>query len=342
MPGTLILPGDRHAGTDRPPFAVLLVDDRPFVAESVRRLLRDEPGIGLVYCPDPFAALAVAEQADPAVILLDTVMPDMDGFTLCRFFRAHPRIRDKPVIMLASADEPPLKAQAFAAGADDCLVKLPDKIELVARLRYHAAAYLGKKAGGGANAALQAYRAVVDDLYGQVRALTRHDALTGLVNRRAFEEQCRDLWGLAMRNNLPISLIMMNLDGFASFNEYYGQPRADACLKEVAMLCRQKIRRPSDILARFTDDHFSALLPATHAEGAAHVAELLRSGVEQLDIQHGNSAEASRLTISLGVANGIPERGTNFAAFLKLAEDCLDRSKQSGRNRIHLAHMTGD
>lgn len=341
MPAKLILPGDRQAGTDTPPFAVLLVDDRPFVAESIRRLLRDEPGISLVYCPDPFAALAVAEQADPAVILLDTVMPDMDGFTLCRFFRAHPRTRDKPVLMLASADEPPLKAQAFAAGADDCLVKLPGEIELVARLRYHAAR-LGKKDGDGANAALQAYRAVVDDLYGQVRKLARHDALTGLVNRRAFEEQCRDLWGLAMRNSLPISLIMMNLDCFASFNEYYGQPRADECLKAVAMLCRQKIRRPSDILARFTDDHFIALLPATHAEGAAHVAELLRSGVEQLDIQHGNSAESSRLTISLGVANGIPERGTNFAAFLKLAEDCLDRSKQSGRNRIHLARMTGD
>ena len=222
MSSGLILPGELFSSTDKLNFVILLVDDSPFIAESIRKLLSDEADIGFHYCPDPFHALEMAEKFDPSVILLDVAMPEIDGFTLCRFFRAHPRTRDKPIIMLSSAGEPPAKVQAFAAGADDYLIKLPDKIELVARLRYHSDAYLGKKERDKAKMALRIGQARIDYLHGQVTELTRNDLLTGLANRKAFEERCNELWSLAVRNNIPISLLMMDLDYFRLFNEHYG------------------------------------------------------------------------------------------------------------------------
>jgi two-component system chemotaxis family response regulator WspR len=338
----LILPGEPWPNFSKPHFAILLVDDRPFIAEAIQSLLRDESDISLHYCPDPFQSLEMAERIDPTVILLDVIMQDMDGFTLCRFFRAHPRTRDKPVIMLSGAEEPPAKAQAFAAGANDYLVKLPDKIELIARLRYHSVAYLNKMERDKASAALQTCQMRIEHLHGQVTKLTRHDILTGLSNRSAFEERCNEMWNLAMRNNIPISLIMMNLDCFALFNEHYGHPRGDESITAITQVFRQTIRRLSDVLARFSDEKFIALLPATQAEGAAHLAESVRLGVEKLGIPHSKSGVARHLTISLGVASTTPMRGANVGALLKLSEECLSRSKALGRNRFHVGHLPRD
>jgi len=339
MSSGLILPSEPFSYADKPSFVILLVDDHPFIADAIRRLLIDEADSGFHYCSDPIKALEMAEEVDPSVILLDVDMPEIDGFTLCRFFRAYPRTRDKPIIMLSGSDEPPVKVQAFAAGADDYLIKLPGKIELIARLRHHSDAYLVKKERDKAKMALRIGQARIDYLNGQVTELTRNDLLTGLVNRKVFEERCNELWSLAVRNNIPISLLMMDLDCFRLFNEYYGQPKGDETIRTITGVFRQSIRRPSDVLARLTGEKFTALLPATHAEGAIHVAELVRSGVENLEIPHCKSEVAYHLTISLGVANAIPARGTNVDALLKLAEDCLGKSKESGRNRFHIAHL---
>ena len=339
MSSGLILPGEPVSSVGKHALVILLVDDRPFTAEAVRRLLSDEADIHFHYCPDPFKALETAEKVDPSVILLDVAMSEIDGFTLCRFFRAHPRTRNKPVIMLSSADEPPVKVQAFAAGADDYLIKLPDKIELIAHLRHHSNAYFVKMERDKAKMALRIGQARIDFLSGQVTELTRNDLLTGLANRKTFEERCNELWGLAVRNNIPISLLMMDLDYFRLFNEHYGHPKGDETIRTITGVFRQSIRRPSDVLARLTGEKFTALLPATHAEGAIHVAELVRSGVENLEIPHCKSEVAYHLTISLGVANAIPSHGTKIDALLKLAEDCLDKSKEAGRNRLHIAHL---
>jgi sigma-B regulation protein RsbU (phosphoserine phosphatase) len=125
-----------------PPIKVLLVDDQAIVGESVRRMLMAETDIHLHFCQDPTKALALAEDLRPTVILQDLVMPDVDGLMLVKFFRANPQTRDIPMVVLSSKEEPVIKAEAFARGANDYLVKLPDKLELVARIRYHSRAYL--------------------------------------------------------------------------------------------------------------------------------------------------------------------------------------------------------
>ena len=321
----------------RPPIVVLLVDDRPFVAEALQRLLDGEPDIGLHYCHDPFLALEAAERVNPTVILVDMVMPEVDGLTLCRFFRAHPLTRDKPVIMLSSSEDSPLKADAFKAGANDYLVKLPDKVELVARLRYHAKAYIDRKERNRARLALCSYEAKMDEFHGDLAKLLRRDRLTGLVSRHAFGELSHTLWSLCDRNGTPISVIVADLDYFKRFNECYGHHKGDECLSTVATVCQQAVRRPADVLARLGGKQFAALLPATNLDGAVHVAENMRGGVEGLGIPHDTSKTCGYVSISLGVASAFQVRGAKFEALLKLAEECLAHAKALGRNQTQSA-----
>jgi sigma-B regulation protein RsbU (phosphoserine phosphatase) len=124
------------------PVTVLLVDDQPMVAEAVRRMLAPEGDIRFQAVNDPGQAVQAALDISPTVVLLDLVMPEIDGLTLVRYFRAHSKLRDLPLIVLSTKEEPETKAQAFALGANDYLVKLPDRVELVARLRYHSQAYI--------------------------------------------------------------------------------------------------------------------------------------------------------------------------------------------------------
>jgi sigma-B regulation protein RsbU (phosphoserine phosphatase) len=128
------------ASTERPT-RVLLVDDQAIVGESVRRMLADDPTVEFVHCTDPAQALATANAFAPTVILQDLVMPEIDGLLLVKFFRANPSTKETPMIVLSSKEEPIIKAKAFALGANDYLVKLPDKLELAARVRYHSQAY---------------------------------------------------------------------------------------------------------------------------------------------------------------------------------------------------------
>lgn len=126
------------------PVTVLLVDDQAIIAEAVRRMVAGESDIQFHYCGDPTKAIEMANQLAPTVILQDLVMPEIDGLTLVKFFRGNPKTRDVPMIVLSTKEEPVIKAQAFAIGANDYLVKLPDKLELIARIRYHSKGYIAQ------------------------------------------------------------------------------------------------------------------------------------------------------------------------------------------------------
>ena len=128
--------------TSEHPITVLLVDDQPIVAEAVKRMLADQPDIKFHYCSDPGKAIETANTVKPTVILQDLVMPEVDGLTLVKFYRANASTKLTPLIVLSTKEEASIKAQAFANGANDYLVKLPDKLEILARIRYHSRGYI--------------------------------------------------------------------------------------------------------------------------------------------------------------------------------------------------------
>ena len=141
---------------------VLLVDDQRIVGETIRRMLHDIPDLEFLYCADPTAALAQADAFNPTVILLDLIMPGVNGIDMARAFRLNPSTASTPLIVLSSKEEPTIKAEAFSVGANDYLVKLPDKLEVVARIRYHSAAYIHRLERDEAFKALEAQQRVID------------------------------------------------------------------------------------------------------------------------------------------------------------------------------------
>jgi sigma-B regulation protein RsbU (phosphoserine phosphatase) len=136
-------------------FRVLLVDDQPMIGEALRRMLASEKDVDFAYCSDPAKAIEAAADFQPTVILQDLVMPEIDGLTMLRFYRANPATRDIPTIVLSTKEEPKVKAEAFSLGANDYLVKLPDPIELTARIRHHSRGYIAQIERNEAYAALK-------------------------------------------------------------------------------------------------------------------------------------------------------------------------------------------
>jgi two-component system chemotaxis family response regulator WspR len=313
---------------------VLLVDDQPFVAEMLRRQLAPEKDINFHYCQDPSQAVSTAEKLGPTVILLDLTMPEIDGLTLCQSFRTHSTIRDIPVVMLSSNDDPVAKAAAFAAGANDYLVKLPDSVELIARLRYHSASYVTRLQRDDAYRALRASQIKLEELNMQLLKLSNLDGLTGVANRRHFDERLGIEWLRALRNRNPLTLIMFDVDWFKLYNDKFGHLEGDECLKRIARTAQEIVSRPADTLARYGGEEFIVLLPETDASGAAIVAEKLRTEVESLHLPNPDSTISPYVTISLGVTTIVPEVNSAPDDGLKLVDKALYQAKGAGRNRL--------
>ncbi len=160
------------------------------------------------------------------------------------------------------------------------------------------------------------------------------DPLTGLANRRHFDTLYSAEWRRNARRGRPLSVVMLDLDFFHAFNEHYGHPGGDACLRRVADAVTRCLRRPSDIIARYGGEEFIALLPDTDGDGACVAAERLRARVEQLSLPHAGSVCSSVVTASAGVATTVPDHGRSCRTLIAAADCALLRAKSHGRNRI--------
>lgn len=311
---------------------VLLVDDQMMVCEAVRRALAGEPDIDFHYCTDPFTAIRIAEEIRPTVILQDLVMPGIDGMELVRQYRETSFTHAVPVIVLSTKDDPAIKSDAFKAGANDYLVKLPDRVELIARIRYHSRAYLDHVQRDAAYAALRESQRQLMNANLELERLTRIDGLTGLGNRRFFDEYMRAEWRRGARTKLPVSLLMIDVDRFKSYNDGYGHLAGDEVLKKVAEVIQTGASRAGDLAARFGGEEFVVVLPDTSLDGSSAVAERLLESVRQLEIEHG----PAHISISIGVASMVPTEETSPDVIIGAADRVLFRAKAAGRDRIEL------
>jgi len=239
--------------------------------------------------------------------------------------------------MLSSNDDAVTKADAFAAGANDYIVKLPDAVELVARLRYHSASYVNKLQRDDAYRALRASQMQLAELNMQLLKLANVDGLTGLVNRRHFDERLAEEWLRALRNRRPLTLIMFDVDWFKLYNDKFGHLEGDECLKRIARSAQEIVSRPADTVARFGGEEFIVLLPETDSSGATGVAEKLRTGVENLHLPNPDSSISPYVTISLGIITIVPSATSNQDDCLELVDEALYKAKKSGRNRLFVA-----
>jgi len=312
---------------------VLLVDDQRMIAEAVRRSLFLE-GIEFHYCQDPNQALAMVKEVHPTCILQDLVMPDKDGLDMVVLFRQSEDAEQIPIIVLSTREEPEIKSKAFALGANDYLVKLPDSIELVARIRYHSKAYTMLQQRNAAYQALQESEKRLAEANRQLQRLSAQDGLTKVPNRRCFDDMLHKEWHRAMRRTSTLSLVMIDIDNFKSYNDFYGHQGGDRCLIQVAELLSDSVQRESDLLARYGGEEFAVILPETGIYGASEVAEHMRQQILEAQIPHEGTGECPFVTISLGVAAAVPERASEPIGLLKAADRALYLSKQNGRNKV--------
>ncbi|MGH8519551.1 MAG: diguanylate cyclase domain-containing protein, partial [Panacagrimonas sp.] len=270
----------------------------------------------------------------PCAITLDILMPHKDGWQILYELKADPATRDIPIIVLSTREDPTVKSEAFAAGANDYLVKLPDSIELIARIRYHSRAYQNLLQRGEAFRALRESQQQLTQINLELVRLTNLDGLTGLSNRRYFDEHLTLQWAQCTRERNEFSVLLIDVDEFKKYNDAYGHLQGDEALKRVASAIAECVERPADLAARFGGEEFSAVLPGTPTEGAARVGEKIRQRVAALAIEHNASTVGPMLSVSVGGATIAPRPGEDPMALIHVADQALYEAKRSGRNRV--------
>jgi two-component system chemotaxis family response regulator WspR len=325
---------------ERYKITVLLIDDQVMISEAVRRALSSEEDIEFHYCQDPTKAIKLAAEINATVILQDLVMPEVDGLMMVRYFRVNKATSKIPIIVLSTKEEASIKGEAFTLGANDYMVKLPDKIEMIARIRYHSKAYITQLERDEAFRALEESREKLAEANLALQKLSSLDGLTGIANRRSFDETLQKEWSRSIRSEKSIGLIMLDIDFFKLYNDHYGHQGGDDCLKRVAKGLESAIHRETDLLARYGGEEFSTVLPDTDLNGAIKVAEEMRLTIKDLRIEHAKSKVTDIVSISIGVSAVTPLQGMNQEVLIAAADQALYKAKEEGRDMVKSGKVT--
>jgi diguanylate cyclase (GGDEF)-like protein len=267
------------------------------------------------------------------LVLADLMMPGLSGLELCRHIKNCPNARDTPVVILLAATERKYLGQVYEAGACDYIMKPLDPLEVVARVRSVLRTKEEIDRRRARENQLETRNRELQAANQELLQLSLVDPVTGVANRRHFDEVMDRDWRSAARHQFEIGLIIMDIDFFKGYNDRLGHPAGDACLRRVANELAAGLLRPDDFLGRYGGEEFAVILPRTDLAGAAVVAERLRSNVESLDILHPTSSAAAHVTISQGLACVIPEPASTPLSLIAVADELLYEAKRSGRNQ---------
>ena len=290
---------------------VLIVDDMAANIEVLDSVLGDECEI--LFATNGEDAIEIAADHLPDIILLDVVMPNMDGYEVCARLKANHKTRDIPIIFITAMNQEEEESKGLNAGGIDYITKPICPSVVKARVRNQLE--------------LKRYR-------DHLKELSSLDGLTGIANRRQFDEWLDYEWRRARRSQIPITLLMMDIDYFKAYNDHYGHLAGDDCLKRVAEILKETARRPADFPARYGGEEFVLLLAEADAAGAVRVAEGLQQRMKSANIPHDFSDVAPYVTLSIGVGAIVPSDSQSSHQLIESADKCLYTAKKNGRNRI--------
>jgi len=290
---------------------ILIVDDSRTNIMALSDVLKDE--YNLLIASSGLEGLKMAASYSPDIILLDIIMADIDGYEVCRKLKNNPGTRNIPIIFVTAMGKEEDEIKGLEIGGLDYITKPFNPIIVRARVRVHLE--------------LKRHRDLLENLVAT-------DGLTGIPNRRQFNEFLIREWRRAMRSHLPLSLILMDIDHFKLFNDNYGHLAGDDCLRRLARAIAECAKRPTDLVARYGGEELACILPDTNLDGALVLANSMRDTVNGLRIPHAYSLVADHVTMSLGVATLIPVQGASWDNLISAADKQLYVAKKTGRDRV--------
>ncbi|MBF0135313.1 MAG: diguanylate cyclase [Magnetococcus sp. DMHC-1] len=291
---------------------ILVVDDEPVNIEVLAKIL--QPDYRVLFSTQPRKVRELAESKEPDLILLDVIMPEMDGYEVCRDLKSHVTTHEIPVIFVTAMDEEQFETIGFEAGGVDYVAKPIKPFILRARVKAHIELKLK------------------NDLLKKIAAI---DGLTGIANRRRLDEFLRQEWGRSIRQgDVSLAAILIDVDYFKKFNDNYGHQAGDQCLRDIASAMAATLERSADLVARYGGEEFACILPSTPMVGAVHLAEKIQKAVADLRIPHHHSTVDTIVTLSMGVASIVPTPECDPQSLFQAADQMLYDAKRSGRNRI--------
>jgi len=289
---------------------ILIVDDDRSNIMALNHILK--PSYSTHVAINGKTAIEIAGQYAPDLILLDIVMPDMDGFEVLAELKRGNSLSRIPVIVITSLDSMEDEEAGFFLGAVDYITK-PFRAPIVkARVKTHLR------------------------MVEYVREIERFgmiDTLTGLPNRRNFDERIGIEWNRAAREKEPLSVLMIDADNFKGYNDKYGHMQGDVLLYTIAEIFTKTVKRAGDFVARWGGEEFAVLLPNTDRDGAATVAEQIRANIENAAIAH-HDGTTTTVTVSIGVNTEFPADGKTINDFIVKADNMLYSAKAAGKNRV--------
>ncbi len=290
---------------------LLVVDDQPLNIRVMHEIFGADHEV--LMATSGAEALEICRRQVPDLVLLDVSMPDLDGLEVCRQLKADPLLQDVPVIFVTAGNTPEEESRGFAAGAVDFITKPVNPVVVRARVRTH----LTLKAQS--------------DL---LRNLAYVDGLTGIANRRRFEETLAREWRTCARSGEGLTVGMIDVDHFKLFNDRYGHPAGDDCLRRIAQAIQGRLRRPRDLVARYGGEEFACIVPASSANNVTTLFEQIRESIVALRIPHESSPTSPLVSISLGFQHAVPNAHTAPGDWIATADEWLYEAKQQGRNRV--------
>lgn len=296
-----------HSGTKQ---TVLIVDDAISNIKTLGEILRNQCEI--LFATNGKDALQQAQKLMPDLILLDVVMPEMDGYEVCRLLKENKYTQHIPIIFVTALDNEADEERGLQLGAIDYITKPFHPPIVSVRIRNHLE---------------------LVTIRNQLKHLSSTDGLTGIANRRRFDDQFHKEWGRAQRDKQPITLMLIDIDNFKKYNDHYGHLQGDECLRHVAKSLQALQKRDTDLIARYGGEEFVAVLPNTDITGAEAVATKLLKQIQQLHIPHEKNADFGIVTISIGCTSVVPSDSVSEHNIVAFADGCLYEAKATGRNR---------
>lgn len=290
---------------------LLVVDDQAINIQVMHQIFGTDCQVFMA--TSGVQALSICQSNPPDLILLDVVMPGMDGFEVCSQLKASESTCNIPVIFITAYTDAAQETHGLSLGAVDFIAKPINPAVVRARVKTHLTLKFQS------------------DL---LRKLVFLDGLTGVFNRRYFDQQLALEWARASRSGAPLSMVLLDVDHFKLYNDHYGHQAGDECLRLVAQTLKSSLRRPADLVARYGGEEFACILPDTPFKDAMGLAQELEQKLRLQRIPHAQSNVAPIVTASMGLATRIAASLGDASALIGLADQQLYNAKQSGRARV--------